>query len=62
MASASRELRWLGELSDVCIKRKIRNRLMEAGKAIFVQSDDNKVDDYRSLRSRAEGELKAEME
>jgi len=51
----------LGELSDVCIKRKIRNRLMEAGKAIFVQSDDNKVDDYRSLRSRAEGELIAEM-
>jgi CRISPR-associated protein Csd2 len=51
----------LGELSDVCIKRKIRNRLMEAGKAIFVQSDDNKVDDYPSLRSRAEGELIAEM-
>jgi CRISPR-associated protein Csd2 len=51
----------LGELSDVCIKRKIRNRLMEAGKAIFVQSDDNKVDDYRSLRSRAEGELIAGM-
>ena len=47
-----------GELSDVCIKRKIRNRLMEAGNAIFVQSDDNRVDDYRSLRSRAEGELK----
>lgn len=47
-----------GELSDVCIKRKIRNRLMETGHAIFVQSDDNRVDDYRSLRSRAEGELK----
>lgn len=48
----------LGELSDVCIKRKIRNRLMEAGFSIFVQSDDNKVDGYRSLRERAEGELK----
>jgi CRISPR-associated protein Csd2 len=48
----------LGELSDVCIKRKIRNRLMEAGHPIFVQSDDNRMDDYRSLRSRAEGELK----
>lgn len=47
-----------GELSDVCIKRKIRNRLMEAGQSIFVQSDDNRVDDYRSLRSRAEGVLK----
>lgn len=47
-----------GELSDVCIKRKIRNRLQDAGFPIFVQSDDNRVDDYRSLRSRAEGELK----
>lgn len=48
----------MGEVSDVCIKRKIRNRLMEAGHSIFVQSDDNRMDDYRSLRSRAEGELK----
>jgi len=48
----------LGELSDVSIKRKIRNRLMESGQSIFVQSDDNRVDDYRSLRNRAEGTLK----
>jgi len=50
----------MGEVSDVCIKRKIRNRLMEAGHNIFVQSDDNRKDgdEYRSLRSRAEGELK----
>jgi len=48
----------MGEVSDVCIKRKIRNRLMEAGHNIFVQSDDYRIDDYRSLRSRAEGELK----
>lgn len=48
----------MGEVSDVCIKRKIRNRMMEAGHNIFVQSDDNRMDDYRSLRSRAEGELK----
>jgi CRISPR-associated protein Csd2 len=47
-----------GELSDVSIKRKIRNRLMEMGKPIFVQSDDNRVDDYKSLRERAEGTLK----
>jgi CRISPR-associated protein Csd2 len=47
-----------GELSDVCIKRKIRNRLMESGNSIFVQSDDNRVDDYKSLRERAEGGLK----
>lgn len=45
-----------GELSDVCIKRKIRNRLMEKDD-IFVQSDDNRKDDYKSLRSRAEGVL-----
>lgn len=47
-----------GELSDVSIKRKIRNRLMEAGKPIFVQPDEERVDGYRSLRERAEGELK----
>lgn len=47
-----------GEMSDVSIKRKIRNRLMEMGKPIFVQSDDNRVDDYKSLRERADGMLK----
>lgn len=47
-----------GELSDVAIKRKIRNRLMDMKHSIFVQSDDNRTDEYRSLRSRAEGELK----
>lgn len=43
-----------GEVSDVCIKRKIRNRLMEAGKTIFVQSDDSKNDKHPSLKSRAD--------
>lgn len=47
-----------GELSDVCIKRKIRNRLADMGHSIFVQSDDRRTDDYRSLRNRAEGVLK----
>lgn len=46
-----------GELSDVCIKRKIRNRLMEEGEKIFVISDDRAEDGYPSLRTRAEGEL-----
>lgn len=46
-----------GEVSDVCIKRKIRNRLMESGKAIFVQSDDNKNDGHGSLKSRADAAL-----
>lgn len=49
-----------GEISHVAIKRKIRNRLMDEGYAVFVQSDDNKVDDYPSLRKRAEGEIKKE--
>ena len=47
----------IGEVSDVCIKRKIRDRLQEAGIPIFVQSDDKRQDEYRSLKSRAEGEL-----
>jgi len=49
-----------GEISDVCIKRKIRNRLMDDFD-IFVQSDDNKVDAYQSLRARAEGEIDKEL-
>lgn len=44
----------LGEVSDVCLKRKIRNRLLDAGHAIFVQSDDRRVDEYRSLKERAD--------
>ncbi|MDH4162712.1 MAG: type I-C CRISPR-associated protein Cas7/Csd2 [Nitrospirota bacterium] len=43
-----------GEVSDVCIKRKVRNRLMEAGQPIFVQSDDNKIDKHPSLKARAD--------
>jgi len=45
-----------GEISDVCLKRKIRNRLMAGGQSIFVQSDDNKVDGMVSLKNRAESE------
>jgi CRISPR-associated protein Csd2 len=43
-----------GEISDVAIKRKIRNRLLDMGESIFVQSNDKKVDGYNSLRERAE--------
>lgn len=57
-----------GEITDVCIKRKIRDRLAERfvslggkegkseakGQNVFVQSDDRKVDDASSLRDRAE--------
>lgn len=44
-----------GEISDVCIKRKIRNRMQDMGQAIFVQSDERRVDGFRSLKDRAEG-------
>ena len=39
-----------GEISDVCIKRKIRNRLQDMGQGIFVQSDERRVDSFRSLK------------
>lgn len=47
-----------GEISDVCIKRKIRNRLQDVGENIFVQMDERKVDAYNSLSERASAELK----
>ena len=45
-----------GEMSDVCIKRKLRNRLQDMGERIFVQSDDRCDDGFGSLRARAEGQ------
>ena len=44
-----------GEISDVCIKRKIRNRLQDLGQKIFVQSDDRTDDSIKSLKERADG-------
>lgn len=41
-----------GEISDVCIKRKIRNRLMDDGEYILVQSDDYRNDNWRSIKDR----------
>ncbi|GEN55967.1 type I-C CRISPR-associated protein Cas7/Csd2 [Halolactibacillus alkaliphilus] len=43
-----------GEISDVAIKRKLRNRLLDMGETIFVQSDDKKTDGYKSLKDRAD--------
>ena len=62
-----------GEITDVCIKRKVRDRLVERfvklggiegkaeakGQAVFVQSDDRKSDDATSLRDRAEKYFKS---
>ena len=42
-----------GEMSDVCIKRKIRNRMQDQGKKIFVQSDDRSDDGCKALSERA---------
>lgn len=43
-----------GEVSDVCLKRKLRNRLQDMGEDIFVQSDYNRKqgDTFRSLKDR----------
>ncbi|WP_182201020.1 type I-C CRISPR-associated protein Cas7/Csd2 [Paraliobacillus salinarum] len=43
-----------GEISDVAIKRKIRNRFQDMGESVFVQSDDRKSDEYKSLKERAD--------
>lgn len=41
-----------GEISDVAIKRKLRNRLQDQGEAILVQSDERRDDAFRSVRDR----------
>lgn len=58
----------LGEISDVCIKRKIRDRLVEAKDekgnykySVFVQCDERKVDDAKSLKDRADKALKDKL-
>ncbi|MCD7735064.1 MAG: type I-C CRISPR-associated protein Cas7/Csd2 [Clostridiales bacterium] len=43
-----------GEMSDVCIKRKIRNRMQDLGNPIFVQSEERCDDGCASLSERAQ--------
>lgn len=43
-----------GEVSDVAIKRKIRNRLQDEGATILVQSDERRSDSFRSIKDRVE--------
>lgn len=50
-----------GEISDVCIKRKIRNRMQDLGNKIFVQSEDRCDDGYKNLDERAKKNLKSEL-
>ncbi|MBT1182419.1 type I-C CRISPR-associated protein Cas7/Csd2 [Bifidobacterium sp. CP2] len=47
-----------GEVSDVALKRKIRNRLQDAGELIFVQSADRADDGAHSLSERMQTFLK----
>lgn len=58
----------LGEITDVCLKRKVRDRMMERyvdlkkqgkekGQGVFVQSDDRKYDGFKALKARAESAL-----
>ena len=57
----------IGDITDVCLKRKIRDRLIERhqsldkkdreGQAVFVQSDDRNIDGEPSLRVRAESKV-----
>lgn len=55
-----------GEMSDVCIKRKIRNRMQDMRMKVFVQSDDRSDDGCETLKERAEKEgfkkIKSESE
>ena len=53
-----------GEISDVCIKRKIRNRFQDLGQRVFVQSDDRTDDGLTSLKDRADSckDFKAELD
>lgn len=52
------DLNGFGEISDVCVKRKIRNRMQDMGNPIFVQSEDRCTDGFGSLSERASAALK----
>lgn len=52
------DLNGFGEISDVCIKRKIRNRMQDLGNKIFVQSDDRCDDGCGSLSERASAAMR----
>ena len=51
-----------GEMSDVCIKRKIRNRMQDLGHSIFVKSEDRCDDGFSSLKERAAAQMGKEKD
>ena len=46
-----------GEMSDVCIKRKIRNRLQDLGYKILIMSDERCNDGFTCIKDRADDAL-----
>ncbi len=48
----------IGEMTDVCLKRKIRDRLQENGEMIFVQANERKDDGMVRLKNRYDGFIK----
>ncbi len=50
--------RGFGEVSDVCLKRKVRNRLQDMGHDIFVKSKERSDDGFASLEARYKGNFK----
>ena len=51
-----------GEISDVCIKRKIRNRMQDEGYEIFVKSRERQDDGLNSLEERYNEFFKGEKD
>lgn len=52
------DVRGYGEISDVCIKRKVRNRMQDMGHEIFVKSAERCDDGFTSLQKRFESSFK----
>lgn len=50
-----------GEISDVCIKRKIRNRMQDMEHTLFVQANDRIEDAMKSLEERFGAEFKKDV-
>ena len=46
-----------GIVSDVCIKRKLRNRMQDMGQEIFVKANDRIDDSFKSLEKRFESDF-----
>jgi len=51
-----------GEMSDVSIKRKIRDRLLDAKENILVQNDNYRNDEYRSIKDRYDAAKKQKLD